>query len=162
MESPSNGVVPLITPLRLSHGTLECRNLAASRPFYEEFLGLDCVQHGPNMMMLRKGGYWTIVCVEVGGRIRPRGLAGHWGLDLHSPDQVKQAHELALKHRTRYGIVEVSEIAADNHRFRLCDRDGNWWEFQYVGEENRYDRLFAEGDAVAPIAALGKETVRGG
>lgn len=148
MESQSNGVVPLITPLRLSHGTLECRNLAASRRFYEEFLGLDCVQNGPQTMLLRKGGYWSIVCVEVGDSVRPMGLENHWGLDLHSPDQVKQAHELALKHQARYGIAEVTPLSASrgNQRFQLRDRDGNWWEFQDVVDENRYDRLFAAGD----------------
>jgi catechol 2,3-dioxygenase-like lactoylglutathione lyase family enzyme len=148
MESQSNGVVPLVTPLRLSHGTLECRNLAASRRFYEEFLGLDCVQHGPQTMLLRKGGYWSIVCVAAGDAVRPMGLDNHWGLDLHSPDQVQQAHELALKHQARYGITEVTpgSTSRGNHRFHLCDRDGNWWEFQYVAEENRYDRLFDAGD----------------
>jgi catechol 2,3-dioxygenase-like lactoylglutathione lyase family enzyme len=29
----------------LSHGTITGRNLEASRRFYEEFLGLDCVRH---------------------------------------------------------------------------------------------------------------------
>jgi catechol 2,3-dioxygenase-like lactoylglutathione lyase family enzyme len=151
MESQSNGVVPLITPLRLSHGTLECRSLAASRPFYEEFLGLECVRHGPRSMLLRKGGYWSIVCVESGDKIRPMGKANHWGLDLHSPDQVQQAHELALKHQARYGITEVTAVGTKrgNQRFHLRDRDGNWWEFQYVVQENRYDRLFAAGDIEA-------------
>jgi catechol 2,3-dioxygenase-like lactoylglutathione lyase family enzyme len=156
MESQSNGVVPLITPLRLSHGTLECRSLAASRRFYEEFLGLECVQHGPRSMLLRKGGYWSIVCVESGDKMRPVGIENHWGLELHSPDQVQQAHDLALKHRARYGIAEITEVRVTNgtQRFHLRDRDGNWWEFQYVAEENRYDRLFAAGD----IAAIEVET----
>jgi catechol 2,3-dioxygenase-like lactoylglutathione lyase family enzyme len=148
MESQSNGVVPLITPLRLSHGTLECRSLAASRRFYEEFLGLECVQHGPRTMLLRKGGDWSIVCVEAGEKMRAQGIDNHWGLDLHSPDQVQQAHGLALKHQARYGIAEITTLSTSNgnQRFQLCDRDGNWWEFQYVAEGNRYDRLFAAGD----------------
>ena len=151
MESQSNGVVPLITPMRLSHGTLECRSLAASRRFYEEFLGLECVQHAPKTMLLRKGGYWSIVCVEVGDSVRPMGIDNHWGLDLHSPDQVKQAHDLALKHQQRYAIAEVTPVRtqAGDQRFQLRDRDGNWWEFQYLAEDHRYDRLFAEGDVRA-------------
>ena len=46
-------VEPLNRPRMLTHGTLECRSLAASRPFYEEFLGLECVHHAPRAMMLR-------------------------------------------------------------------------------------------------------------
>ena len=155
MESPRNGVVPLITPLRLSHGTMECRSFAASRPFYEEFIGLDCVQHGPRTMLLRKGGYWSIVCMEVGDGVRPMGMLNHWGLDLHSPEQVRQAHALAHKHKARYGIAEITDIQIDkdSHRFQFRDRDGNWWEFQYIDDADRYDRLFADGDVTAPPAA---------
>ena len=35
----------LVGPTHLSHGTLMCRDLAASRRFYEEFLGLEVVRH---------------------------------------------------------------------------------------------------------------------
>jgi catechol 2,3-dioxygenase-like lactoylglutathione lyase family enzyme len=159
MESQSNGVVPLITPLRLSHGTIACRSLAASRRFYEEFLGLECVQHGARSMLMRKGGYWCIVCIEVGDAMPPVGIDNHWGLDLHCAEQVRQAHGLALKHQARYGITDVTPLRPSrrgDERFHLRDRDGNWWEFQHVAEENRYDRLFEAGDiepAEAPAAA---------
>ena len=155
MESHTNGVVPLVTPMRLSHGTLECRSLAASRRFYEEFLGLECVQNGPKTMLVRKGGYWSIVCVEDGEQRRALGIDNHWGLDLHSPEQVKQAHDLALKHQSRYGIAEVTPVRSEagDQRFQLRDRDGNWWEFQYLAEGDRYDRLFAKGD-MRPVAAV--------
>ena len=35
----------VVQPMLLSHGTLMCRNLADSRRFYEEFLGLEVVRH---------------------------------------------------------------------------------------------------------------------
>ena len=154
MESPANGVVPLITPLRLSHGMMQCRSFAASRPFYEEFLGLECVRHGAGRMLLRKGGYWSIVCMEVGEAVRPTGVLNRWGLDLHSPEQVRQAYELAHKHQARYGIAEITDLQIGEtcHCFQFRDRDGNWWEFQYMAEPDRYDRLFAEGDATAAPA----------
>jgi len=60
----------------------------ASRPFYEEFLGLDVVRHGPRSMLLRSGGYWAVVCLEVGaGRVRPVGVHNHWGIDLESKEK---------------------------------------------------------------------------
>jgi len=142
-------------PMIFSHGTLECRSLADSRPFYEEFLGLDCVRHADKAMMLRKGGYFGLVCLEKGKNVRPVGVGNHWGLDLATREEVDRAHALALEHKERYGIQKVMRIT-DMHgtyAFYFQDRDGNWWEFQYTGSgqdrgEGRYDKHFARGDVV--------------
>jgi catechol-2,3-dioxygenase len=144
---------PLNRPKIFSHGTLECHNLAESRPFYEEFLGLDCVHHAKKAMMLRKGGYFGLVCLEKGKNVKPVGVGNHWGLDLASRAEVDRAHELAIEHKQKYGIQKVMKIT-DMHGtygFYFQDRDGNWWEFQYTGEgqergEGRYDKHFARGD----------------
>lgn len=138
-------------PLRLSHGTLECRNLAKSRRFYEEFLGLDCVRHGRRTMLIRSGGYWSIVCVEVGeDKVHPMGLWNHWGIDLPSAEAVMEAHEKAEALKDVYEIDKITRVGMRHgtYQFHFRDRDGNWWEFQHV-DENRYDRLFGEGDAFA-------------
>lgn len=150
MDINNSSTAALIRPLRLSHGTMECRSFAASRPFYEEFLGLDCVRHGPRSMLLRKGGYWSIVCIEVGDKMHPMGLWNHWGLDLRSADEVMRAYELANLHKDKYGLEKITQVGVRHgtYQFHFRDRDGNWWEFQYVGEESRYDRLFREGDIV--------------
>lgn len=144
---------PLNRPKIFSHGTLECRSLAVSRPFYEEFLGLDCVRHAEKAMMLRKGGYFGLVCLEKGKNVKPVGVGNHWGLDLASREEVDRAHDLAIAHKERYGIQKVMKIT-DMHGtygFYFQDRDGNWWEFQYTGDgqergEGRYDKHFARGD----------------
>ena len=47
----------------LSHGTLESRDLAFSRKFYEEFLGLDVVQTSPISLLVRLGGNHTYAFV---------------------------------------------------------------------------------------------------
>ncbi|HXQ53462.1 MAG TPA: VOC family protein [Stellaceae bacterium] len=149
-------VEPLNRPRMLTHGTLECRSLKESRPFYEEFLGLECVHHAPRAMMLRKGGYWAIVCLEAGSRVRPLRVGNHWGIDMETRADVDRAHALALEHKSRYGIQKVTKIV-DNHGtygFYFMDRDGNWWEFQYAGEgqgtgNGRYDTHFARGDIKA-------------
>jgi hypothetical protein len=47
----------------LSHGTLESRDLAFSRKFYEEFLGLDVVQTSPISLLIRLGGPNAIAVV---------------------------------------------------------------------------------------------------
>ncbi len=152
-SSAPQRVVPLNRPKIFSHGTLECRSLAESRPFYEEFLGLDCVHHAKKAMMLRKGGYFGLVCLEKGKNVRPVGVGNHWGLDLASRDEVDRARDLAIAHKEKYGLQKVMKIT-DMHGtygFYFQDRDGNWWEFQYSGEgqergEGRYDKHFARGD----------------
>ena len=59
---PKSAVAPLNRPKIFSHGTLECRSFRDSRPFYEEFLGLDCVRHAQKAMMLRNssGICWLV------------------------------------------------------------------------------------------------------
>lgn len=148
-------VAPLNRPKIFSHGTLECKSLAASRPFYEEFLGLECVRHAKKAMMIRKGGYFGLVCLEKGARVRPVGVGNHWGMDLATKEEVDRARELALEHKEKYGIQKVMRITEmhGTYGFYFQDLDGNWWEFQYVGEgqENgtgRYDKHYARGDVV--------------
>jgi len=134
-------------PLRLSHGTLSCRDLAASRRFYEEFLGLDCVEHvAGRAMMIRLGGYWTVVCLP-SPREQKLDVHNHWGLDLESRAAVDIARALALQHQEDYGIRRVlpaRELHGD-YGFYLEDRDGNWWEFQCLGGRD-YDDIFRAGD----------------
>ena len=152
-HAATRDTVPLNRPKIFSHGTLECRSLAESRPFYEEFLGLDCVRHAKKAMMLRKGGYFGLVCLEKGKNVRPVGVGNHWGLDLTSREEVDRARDLAIEHKEKYGLQKVMKIT-DMHGtygFYFQDRDGNWWEFQYSGEgqergEGRYDKHFALGD----------------
>ena len=150
---PGPRVVPLNRPVILSHGTITCRNLAASRRFYEEFLGLDCVQHVERGLLLRKGGYCSIVCLEVGDHVKPVDRQHHWGIDLASRAEVDRALSLAHEHKDKYGIERISRITEHHgdYSFYFTDLDGNYWEFQYAGlgqgaGDGRYDQLFAHGD----------------
>jgi catechol-2,3-dioxygenase len=149
-------VKPLNNPKVLSHGTLECHDLAASRRFYEDFLGLECVRHSKITMLLRKGGYWGVVCAQVGKKVRPVGVFNHWGMDMKSKAAVDRARVLALKHKAEYGIRKVMKITEmhGTYAFYIQDLDGNYWEFQYagVGQEKgkgRYDKHFERGDIIA-------------
>lgn len=139
---------PVVNTTMLSHGTLECRDLTASRRFYEEFLGLETVYHGQRTMMIRKGGYWGVVCVNRGDKVRAMGPLNHWGLDVASRAEVDAARANALKHNDAYGIRAVHQ-ARDQHgvySFYLQDLDGNWWEIQCLPEAELYDRWFERGD----------------
>jgi catechol-2,3-dioxygenase len=52
--SPQEKPRPALKLRFLSHGTLESRDLAFSRRFYEEFLGLEVVQTSPISLLIRQ------------------------------------------------------------------------------------------------------------
>ena len=58
-----NKADPALKLYFLSHGTLESRDLAFSRRFYEKFLGLEVVQTSPISLLIRLGGNSTIAVV---------------------------------------------------------------------------------------------------
>jgi predicted lactoylglutathione lyase len=147
---------PLIKPVILSHGTITCKSLEASRPFYEEFLGFETVRHTHRGLLLRKGGYCAIVCLEVGDHVRPVDRQHHWGLDLGSKEEVDRALALAHELKDKYGISSISRITTHHgaYSFYFKDLDGNYWEFEYCGEgqldgNGSYDEKFAHGDVPA-------------
>ncbi|MBM3488664.1 MAG: VOC family protein [Alphaproteobacteria bacterium] len=135
----------------LSHGTLECRDLAASRKFYEEFLGLETVFHGRRSILIRKGGYWGVVCVKRGDAVKPVGVLNHWGVDVATRAEVDAAREKAIELKDVYGIRDVHQPREQHgvYSFYLQDLDGNWWEIQSVPEVDLYDKLFERGDRAA-------------
>lgn len=146
--------MPLNKPKILSHGTLECRDLVASRRFYEEFLGLEVVRHSERSMKFRLGEYFCVVCLQRGDRARPTLVGNHWGVDLESKEAVECAHKLAHEFKDDYGIDKISKIIDnETYGFYFSDLDGNWWEMQYAGEgqgtgNGRNDQHFRDGDVV--------------
>jgi catechol 2,3-dioxygenase-like lactoylglutathione lyase family enzyme len=141
----------VIKPYCLGHGTLECFSLSESRPFYEEFLGLEVVRHAKPSMALRLGMRFHVICVEVGDQVHPCNVLNHWGLDVGTKAAVDQAHSDALKHREKYAIRQV--LPAQNmhgvYSFYLEDRDHNWWEIQYYENGFQHDDFFDFGDRFA-------------
>ena len=94
----------VIQPYCISHGTLEVFSLKASRRFYEEFLGLECVRHGKPAMVIRLGMRFHVVCVEVGDQVHPCSVLNHWGVDVTSRAEVDAAHANAIKYQKEYGF----------------------------------------------------------
>ncbi len=138
----------IVQPYCLGHGTLECFELGASRRFYEEFLGIECVHHAITALSLRLGMRFHIVCVEVGDQIHPCNVLNHWGLDVASAKEVDEAHANALKFKDKYKIRQVLDVQ-DMHgvySFYLEDLDHNWWEIQYYANGFLHDDYFDFGD----------------
>jgi hypothetical protein len=135
----------------LSHGTIECRDLAKSRLFYEEFVGLECVQHAKRSMAVRCGLKFHIIALEV-ETVHPQRLHNHWGLDLRSRADVDSAHKVALGAKEKYDIQEVTS-PMDVHgvySFYVQDRDSNWWEFQHYEAGFQDEDIFDFGDRFKP------------
>lgn len=138
----------VIQPYCISHGTLEVFSLKASRRFYEEFLGLECVRHGKPAMVIRLGMRFHVVCVEVGDQVHPCSVLNHWGVDVSSRAEVDQAHAKALEHQQSYGIRQVlpQQDMHGVYSFYLEDLDHNWWEIQYYENGFQHDDFFDFGD----------------
>lgn len=141
-------VEPVVKTTRLSHGTLECADLVATRRFYEEFLGLECVYHQPEGgMMIRLGGSWCIFVVKIGKKDSEMPILNHFGVDVATKEEVDQAHQACHEYKEKYGIKKILQ-PKDQHgaySFYFQDLDGNWWEIEHVAEDHD-DRMFARGD----------------
>ncbi len=160
--TPPNAAASVIKPYVMSHGTLEVYNLKASRRFYEEFLGFECVRHAIPAMVIRCGLKFHIVCVEVGDQLKPVNLLNHWGVDVGSRAEVDGCWKSANEQKEKYGIRKVLPIA-DQHgvySFYLVDLDHNWWEVQSY-EGFQHDDMFDFGDRFSMDAGAVSAEVSG-
>jgi catechol 2,3-dioxygenase-like lactoylglutathione lyase family enzyme len=140
------GKVAVVKPMLLSHGTLMCKDLARSRRFYEEFLGLEVVRHARPAMMLRLKSGMYVVAVCIGERVPNQHVLTHWGLNVATREEVDRAHAEAHRLKEKYGIQKINKVL-DRHGaygFYFQDLDNNWWEIQY--EPRAIDDFFARGD----------------
>src|SRR5207302_5228285 len=92
----------------LSHGTLESRDLAFSRRFYEEFLGLEVVQTSPISLLVRLGGPNTIAVVKSANK-EPMTLLNHNGLDVETKDEVDGAYQAVLEDKDAWRLHKISK-----------------------------------------------------
>jgi catechol 2,3-dioxygenase-like lactoylglutathione lyase family enzyme len=137
----------VVKPYVLSHGTLECYDLRATRRFYEEFLGLECVRHAKPAMAVRCGLKFHVVCVEVGQALHPCNVLNHWGVDVGSREEVDRVFQRAKELQEKYGIRQILDPVAQHgvYSFYMEDLDHNWWEIQYY-DGFQHDDMFEFGD----------------
>lgn len=150
---------PILKPAILSRGTLVSQDLSRARKFYEEFLGLECVEYAPGEMMARdrdpnvlrqrKGNAYWVMQVEAAKGPWQTNLFKHWGIDVASNAEVDRVHAHAMASKDSLGLKTIRKprMQHGTYSFYLEDFDGNWWEVECrpPGEEN--DRVFANGDA---------------
>ncbi|HEX7784439.1 MAG TPA: VOC family protein [Sphingobium sp.] len=114
----------------LSHGTIEVRDLAATRRFFENFLGLKVIQPLPVAIYADGGGGWQLVCVRSGLKMKKQSRHNRFCLHVESEAMVKQAQVAAEQLRDQYDIREVGPIEQVDGaiRFILQDLNNVWWE----------------------------------
>jgi catechol 2,3-dioxygenase-like lactoylglutathione lyase family enzyme len=136
-----------VKPYLLSHGTCEVHNLKETRAFYEEFLGLECVQHSEPGMVYRLGQKFHVVCIEVGDDLHPCSLLNHWGVDVETKEEVDLAHAKAHELKDRYKIKQIMPLRLQHgvYSFYMEDLDSNFWEIQYY-DGLLHDDFFEFGD----------------
>lgn len=120
---------------RLNHGTLHCRDIAKTRRFYEEVLGLDVVQTSPVSLMVRKGTPHVYAVVEIPDHKFPEmNMLNHNGLEVDGPADVDEAFEKIKSIKDEYEIKKIVPPRPQHgdYSFYLMDADGNWWEIVSV------------------------------
>src|ERR1700730_2428429 len=108
----------------LSHGTLESRDLAFSRRFYEEFLGLEVVQTSPISLLIRLGGPNTIAVVyskNVGGM----NLLNHNGPYCRPRRSRGRAHRIFCAEAETWRLKKISKphLQHGTYSFFFWDAD---------------------------------------
>ena len=159
MEAPKSGTSSQIKPIALLRGTMVTTDLAASRRMCEELLGLECVRHEKDALLVRERGhrpgeekagqpYWVLEYREVPEIAVPQEMLNHWGVELSSQAEVDQAYEICAEQAERFelGRVQRPRFRNNSYAFYFVDRDSNWWEMEYRQPDLIYTALREKGD----------------
>jgi catechol 2,3-dioxygenase-like lactoylglutathione lyase family enzyme len=122
---------PLLKTGRINHGTLHCHDLAKTRRFYEEVLGMECIQTSPLSLMVRKGSDHVYACVEAPDAAPgDMNMLNHNGFEVGSPAEVDEAFQQIKAIKEEWGLKKVlpPKTTHGDHCFYFMDFDGNWWE----------------------------------
>lgn len=141
-------VGPTLKLVLLSHGTLECRNLAETRRFYEEFFGFETVQTSKISIWCRLGGTHVYVCIQ--NPDKPKmSLYGHNGMDVPTDADVDKAYEVCLRDADKWGLHDITKpiVQHGSYSFYFWDRDDNAWEI-LSNPEGGYSWMFERGDQI--------------
>jgi catechol 2,3-dioxygenase-like lactoylglutathione lyase family enzyme len=125
-------------PQAMTHGTMECTDLASSIKFYKEGLGLDVITHVPTVRphdVKHSSTPWYVVSLEVPPKnkhyLTP---LQRYTVAVESPAALAGAHRELNERRQEFGIISVDAIndIPGGQSFQICDLDHNWWEVAYL------------------------------
>ena len=121
-------------PQAMTHGTMECTDLAASVKFYKEGLGLDVITHVPTSKphdVKHPSTPWYIVSLEVPLKNKHYlSPLQRYTVAVESAAALADAHRELTERREEFGITAIEAVkeTATGASFLLCDLDRNWWE----------------------------------
>lgn len=131
-----------------SHATLECRDIAFTRKFFDEFLGFQTVQMAAVSFWARLGGDQIIVVVKSPTKNKESmPFLNHNGLDVGNEAGVDAAYQIVLRDAEKWGLKKVTKPAVQHgtYCFYFWDMDDNAWEI-LSNPEGGYKWGFALGD----------------
>jgi len=148
VESQQKKVEPALKLAFISHGTLECVDVDATRKFYEEFFGFQVVKTSSISLWLRLGSNHIYVAVqtpEAAKREMP--YLNHNGLDVATEGEVDAAHKIVCEQAEKWGLHKISRpiVQHGTYSFYFWDRDNNCWEI-LSNPEGGYSWMFERGD----------------
>jgi catechol 2,3-dioxygenase-like lactoylglutathione lyase family enzyme len=121
-------------PQAMTHGTMECTDLAASIKFYKEGLGLDVITHVPTVRPhdVKHAAFpWYVVSLEVPPKnkhyLTP---LQRYTVAVESSSALAEAHRGMNERGEEFGTIAIEPIEEipGGHSFLICDLDRNWWE----------------------------------
>jgi catechol 2,3-dioxygenase-like lactoylglutathione lyase family enzyme len=140
-------------------GVIAATDLQAARRFYEDFLGLDCVQPGDDRLLVRdlfgkaamEAGHDDFFVLDVRRATKvenPQRMLHHWGLDVSSTEAVDRMHAEAQSQRAEHALGRITPISQLHgaHSFYFADSDSNWWEIEYRLDGSSNEDFFRRGD----------------
>jgi Glyoxalase/Bleomycin resistance protein/Dioxygenase superfamily len=142
----------VITPVMIERGTYVTRDLAVTRRFLEEAIGMQCVRVAADRLIARhrtnQVGDWVLEVQLVATIEHPQSVVNHWGLFVRTHDEVDRAFELLSARQADYRIKRVQK-PRNNHAsysFYFEDLDTNWWEIEHPFSASPYADEVAPGD----------------
>ena len=127
---PGRGYIPQA----LTHGTITCLDLDASRRFYTEVLGLDVVSPSRSVAphyIKHPSTPWYVVSLEKPAPERKLLTPlQRYTITVESVDAVHAAHRWLKDSGASLGVTELGELNESRGAltFILSDPDRNWWE----------------------------------
>jgi catechol 2,3-dioxygenase-like lactoylglutathione lyase family enzyme len=122
----------------MTHGTMECTDLASSIKFYKEGLGLDVISHVPTVRphdVKHPSFPWYVVSLEVPAKnkhyLTP---LQRYTISVESPAALAESHCEMNERSKEFGttLIETIRDIPGGQSFLVCDLDRNWWEIAFI------------------------------
>jgi catechol 2,3-dioxygenase-like lactoylglutathione lyase family enzyme len=117
-------------PQAFTHGTLACDDVAVSREFYVNVLGLVTYRAHDTVFYAKVPSDPCYIVTAVRKDWQPCSSNFRFTLGLVSNEAVREAHDWLAKAGGDLGVTELTAVEARDSgcSFMLSDPARNWWE----------------------------------